>query len=309
MTLGNRPRITNLWSKVVDGENGEWLSRVVMESTGPYEYTLKKVDGGILLECSGAEVNMPEGKLMVNDGLLLDIDVARTGHDKVSVRLAADHPAVFKHTLYKGFPSRLVISLDRSFITGLLSGKRIVIDPGHGGKDFGGRGPVSLLEKDVVMPIACNLEKILKRAGAEVTLTRRADRDVPAEDRAALAHSVKADAYISIHTNACADSSVEGAATLYAPDDSGGKKLALYIQEEIIGKLKVRDRGTAVQPGLARIDKDIPAVEIEVVTITNIVEEVFLRGLTIQERAAEGILNGLIKYYASDGLNAKGDKK
>jgi N-acetylmuramoyl-L-alanine amidase len=71
----------------------------------------------------------------------------------------------------------------------------------------------------------------------------------------------------------------------------------------------VRDRGTAGQPGLAGIGEDIPAVEVEVVTITNIVEEVFLRGLTIQKRAAEGIVNGLIKYFASEGRNSKGDVK
>lgn len=57
------------------------------------------------------------------------------------------------------------------------------------------------------------------------------------------------------------------------------------------------------------MSKEIPAVEVEVVTITNIVEEVFLRGLTIQERAAEGITNGLIKYFACGGPGAKGDTK
>ncbi|MDD4335212.1 MAG: N-acetylmuramoyl-L-alanine amidase [Desulfotomaculaceae bacterium] len=309
MLLENRPRITNLWSKVVDGENGEWLSRVIVESTRPYEYTLKEVNGSILLECSGAEINMPEGKLEINDGLLREINIAQTGHDTVRVQLSLDHPAMFKHAVYKEFPSRLVISLDRLFITGLLSGKKIVVDPGHGGKDFGGRGQVSLLEKDVVMPIANNLEKILKKTGAKVTLTRSGDKDISGEERATLALNVNADAYISIHTNASADNSVVGAATLYAPHDNGSEKLAIYIQEEIVKKLKVRDRGTAGQPGLARMDKGIPAVEVEVVTITNIVEEVFLRGLTIQERAAEGILNGLIKYFAFDRLNAKGDKK
>ncbi|MDD4766311.1 MAG: N-acetylmuramoyl-L-alanine amidase [Desulfotomaculaceae bacterium] len=301
MLLGNRPRITNLWSKVVDGESGEWLSRMVVESTRPYEYTLKEVSGGVLLECSGAEVNMPEGKLEVNDGLLRDINVEQTGHDTVRVQMSLEHPAVFNHAVYQDFPAKLVVSLDRSFITGLLSGKRIVVDAGHGGKDFGGRGPVSLLEKNVVMPIASNLEKILKRTGAEVTLTRSDDVDISGEERAALALNVNADAYISIHTNASADSSVEGAATLFSPHDNNSEKLALYIQEEIIKKLKVRDRGTAAQPGLAGIDKGILAVEVEVVTITNIVEEVFLRGLTIQERAAEGIVNGLIKYFALTG--------
>ncbi|MFX4261877.1 N-acetylmuramoyl-L-alanine amidase [Pelotomaculum propionicicum] len=309
MHLGNSPRITNLWSKVVDGENGEWLTRVVVESTRPYEYTLKEINGGIVLECAGADVNMPEGKLEVNDGLLRDINIEQLGHDTVRVQMALDHPAVFKHAVYNDFPSRLVITLERSFITGLLSGKRIVVDPGHGGKDFGGRGPVSLLEKNVVLPIARNLEKLLKRTGAEVTLTRSGDEDLSGGERAGIAVKERADAFISIHTNASADSSVEGAASLYAPLDNGSEELARYIQEEIIKKLKVMDRGVAGQPALAGMDKGIPAVEVEIVTITNIVEEVFLRGLTIQKRAAEGIVNGLIKYFASDRPSTRGDKE
>lgn len=308
MLYGNKPRITNLWSKVVDGENGEWLSRVVVESTGPYEYHLKEINGGITLECGGTEVNMPEGKLEVNDGLLREMNIELVGHGTVRIDLSLDHPAAFNYVVYNEFPFRLVINLERSFISGILTGRKIVVDPGHGGKDFGGRGPVSLLEKNVVMPIAGNLEKLLKRTGAEVTLTRSGDEDISVKERAALAVNAGADAFISIHTNASPDSSVDGAAVLYAPLDNGSEKLALYIQEEIIKKLKVRDRGVAVQPELAVMDKGIPAVEVEVVTITNIVEEVFLRGLTIQKRAAEGIVNGLIKYFASHRPKARGDK-
>lgn len=308
MLLGNLSRITNLWSKVVDGENGEWLSRVVVESTRPYDYELKEIDGGIMLECVGVELNMPGGKLEVNDGLLRDMSIEQVGPDMVRVRMSLDHPSMFKHAAYEDFPFRLAINMDRMFISSLLAGRKIVVDPGHGGKDPGGRGPVSLLEKNVVMPIAKNLEKLLKKTGADVALTRSGDEDVSGEERAALAVNENADAYISIHTNASEDSSVEGASTLYAPLNNGSEKLALYIQEEIIKKLKVRDRGVAGQPDLAVMDKGIPAVEVEVVTITNIVEEVFLRGLTIQKRAAEGIVNGLIKYFASEGLK-KGDIK
>lgn len=308
MAFRNKPRITNLWSKVVDGDKGEWISRVVLESIIPFVYEINEINGGLMIECSGAEVNMPEGVLEVNDGLLREMDIRQEGSDTVRVEIALDHPAAYKLAVYKDFPFRLAINLDRSYIRGLLTGKKIVIDPGHGGRDHGGKGPVSLLEKDVVVPIAKNLEKLLQKTGARVTLTRSGDEDLSLQERAALALQADADAYISIHTNASADSGVEGAATLYAPVNNTNERLASYIQEEIVKKLKVRDRGIAGQPDLVGMDKGIPAVEVEVVTITNIVEEVFLRGLTIQKRAAEGIVNGLIKYFASDRLNVKGDK-
>jgi len=308
LPLRNKPRITNLWSKVVDGDKGEWYSRVVLESTVPFTYELKEIDGGLVIECSGAEVNMPEGVLEVNDGLLREMNIQQGETDTVRVDLALDYPAAYSLALYKDFPFRLAINLDRSYIRNLFTGKRIVIDPGHGGRDHGIKGPVSLLEKNVVLPIARNLEKLLRKTGAQVILTRSGDEDISLQERAALAQQAGTDAYISIHTNASADSGVEGAATLYSPVNSTSEKLARYIQEEIIKKLKVRDRGIAGQPDLAGMDKGIPAVEVEVVTITNIVEEVFLRGLTIQKRAAEGIVNGLIKYFAPEGLIVKGDK-
>jgi N-acetylmuramoyl-L-alanine amidase len=304
----NKPRITNLWSKVVDGEKGEWISRVVLESTIPFVYELKESNGGLVLECSGAEENMPEGALEVNDGLLRELDIKQGGLDTVRVEIMLDHPASYNLAVYNDFPFRLAINLDRTYIRGLLTGKKIVIDPGHGGRDHGGKGPVSLLEKDVVLPIAKNLEKLLQKTGAQVTLTRCGDEDISLQERAALALQANADAYISLHTNASEDSAVEGAATLYSPANKKSKRLAHYIQVEIVKKLKVKDRSVAGQPDLSGMDKGIPAVEIEVVTITNIVEEVFLRGLTIQKRAAEGIVNGLIKYFASDGLNVKGEK-
>lgn len=150
---------------------------------------------------------MPEGRLEVNDGLLRDISIERAGNDTARVELFLDHPAECAYVLYNDFPCRLVLNLNRDFIKGLLSGKRIVVDPGHGGKNLGGRGQVSLLEKDVVIPIANNLERNLKKAGAEVLLTRRTDKDVPLDGRAALATNANADAFISIHTNASADRS------------------------------------------------------------------------------------------------------
>jgi N-acetylmuramoyl-L-alanine amidase len=191
----------------------------------------------------------------------------------------------------------LEITLDRCYLARLFGGKTIAIDPAHGGEDTGGRGPVSLLEKDVVMPIAKNLQKILKRAGAKAVLTRIGDQDISARERFEKAALEGADIYISLHTHASADGTVAGAATKYLAKSGESQVLAAYIQSELVAKIKVADRGVnqELEPVLP---VDMPAVQVEVVTITNIVEEVFLRGLTIQKRAAEGIFNGLRNYFA-----------
>ncbi|OPY58359.1 MAG: N-acetylmuramoyl-L-alanine amidase LytC precursor [Pelotomaculum sp. PtaU1.Bin035] len=306
MSCKKAPRITNMLSKIVDGEKGEWLSKVVIESTKPYTYDAGNAEDRVIFEGKGVILNMPEGTTEVNDGLLREVIVKQDGKDNVLVKMMLEHPAEFRLEAFEGFPFRLEITLDRSIITKLFSGKKIVIDPGHGGEDTGGKGPVSLQEKDVVLPMAKNLEKILRRASADVVLTREGDVDISREKRFDLVGQAGADIYIGIHNRSCVGRNEDGVATLYAPTNKQSAILARCVQEGLIKKLKAADRGIAEQAELAMIN-EVPAIEAEVLTITNLVEEVFLRGLTVQKRAAEGIFNGLIKYFAQNGTYSKGD--
>ncbi|MDF9409105.1 MAG: N-acetylmuramoyl-L-alanine amidase AmiC precursor [Pelotomaculum sp. PtaB.Bin013] len=306
MSKQKAPRITNMWSKIVDEEKGEWLTKVVLESTKPYKHGARNADGRVIFEGEGVILNMPGGTTEVNDGLLRELIVKQNGKKTVSVEMMLEHPAEFRLTDLKGFPFRVEIALNRSSITKLFSGKKIVIDPGHGGEDTGGKGPVSLQEKDVVIPIAKKLENILRRVNADVVLTRNGDENITREKRFALVKQTGADVYIGVHNRSCDDSNEDGVATLYAPANKQSAILARYVQEGLVNKLKAADRGTAEQAELAAIG-GVPAIEAEVLTITNLVEEVFLRGLTVQKRAAEGIFNGLIKYFAQNGANSKGD--
>lgn len=301
MTGQKKARITNLWSKVTDGETGAWLSKVVIESTGPFVYNMRKIGGKVVLEAGGVALNMPEGSIEANDGLLREVNIYRNEENKALVEMTLAHPAEYTAAAVEGLPFRLEVLLDRSHITGLLKGKKIVVDPGHGGKDGGGKGPVNLLEKNVVLPVAKYLEDVLKRAGANVTLTRRKDTVISPAERYGLAVRLGADAYAGIHTFSSKDSDVGGAAVLYAPGEASAR-LAGFVLEELIKKTRVRSRGTARQPGLAAI-KGIPAIEVEVVAITNWVEEGLLRSPTVHKKAAEGIFNGLLKYFATAGLN------
>jgi N-acetylmuramoyl-L-alanine amidase len=105
------------------------------------------------------------------------------------------------------------VSLTRSL--GLKIGK-IVIDPGHGGHDFGTIGPGGLAEKDVVLDIAKRLGKLLEeRLGSQVIYTRDDDTFVPLENRTALANQEQADLFISIHANSSRNRSATGLETFY----------------------------------------------------------------------------------------------
>uniref|UniRef100_A0A7C4AJV8 N-acetylmuramoyl-L-alanine amidase n=1 Tax=Thermodesulfovibrio aggregans TaxID=86166 RepID=A0A7C4AJV8_9BACT len=81
--------------------------------------------------------------------------------------------------------------------------RRIVIDPGHGGKDPGAIGPSGLMEKDVVLDIALKVRELLKSDPQyEIILTRDRDIFLPLNERTEIANRAGADLFISIHANA-----------------------------------------------------------------------------------------------------------
>jgi N-acetylmuramoyl-L-alanine amidase len=80
--------------------------------------------------------------------------------------------------------------------------RKIVIDPGHGGKDPGAVGPSGLLEKNVNLEISKTLKKLLEdELQVEIIMTRDDDRFVSLNERARIANEASADLFISVHCN------------------------------------------------------------------------------------------------------------
>ncbi|HHI96265.1 MAG TPA: N-acetylmuramoyl-L-alanine amidase, partial [Thermodesulfatator atlanticus] len=93
--------------------------------------------------------------------------------------------------------------------------RRVVIDPGHGGKDPGCRRR-NLKEKDIVLKVAKRLaEKLRAKLGCQVILTRSRDVFIPLEQRTAIANMKRADLFISIHVNSSPKRSAYGIETYY----------------------------------------------------------------------------------------------
>lgn len=96
-----------------------------------------------------------------------------------------------------------------------LGVRKIVVDPGHGGKDPGASA-FGLKEKDIVLKICKKLAPTLaKQTGAEVILTRDTDTYIPLEERTAIANTQGADLFISLHINAHPSPKVHGLETYY----------------------------------------------------------------------------------------------
>ncbi len=91
---------------------------------------------------------------------------------------------------------------------------RVMIDPGHGGKDPGAIGPTGLKEKDVVLAIGRKIREKLSRTGEfDVRMTRDEDVFIPLEERTAMANKGRADIFVSLHINASPNRRAEGYST------------------------------------------------------------------------------------------------
>ena len=93
--------------------------------------------------------------------------------------------------------------------------KIIVIDPGHGGKDYGGIAN-GVREKDIVLRIGLYLRDELKRRGYKVYMTRYGDYFVKLSTRTKFANRHNADLFISLHCNIFRDNpNIKGVTTYY----------------------------------------------------------------------------------------------
>jgi len=116
--------------------------------------------------------------------------------------------------------------------------RRIVVDPGHGGKDPGAIGLTGLQEKDVVLAIGLTLAKKLKdELGIDAVMTRSTDVFIELQERTAIANQVGADLFVSIHANASLNRSASGIETYYLN----------LAKTEKAAQLAARENGTSLE--------------------------------------------------------------
>lgn len=219
-----------------------------------------------------------ESTIPIGDGLL---QRARAGqHNKDKVRVVLDINSIGGHKIFHLYdPYRIVVDVrgiekktppqkrevakkDRPVRKGIrkverpdktvslasqlgLNVKRIVIDPGHGGKDPGCYLKGGIKEKNIVLNLAKSLaQKIEKQLGCEVLLTRDRDVFIPLESRTAFANMKKADLFISLHINAHRQSSVRGLETYFLNMATDKRAVMVAARENATSEKNISDLQT-----------------------------------------------------------------
>jgi N-acetylmuramoyl-L-alanine amidase len=195
-----------------------------------------------------------------------------------------------------------------------LSGKIILLDPGHGGPD-GGAGTGQTLEKDIALKITLKVRDYLQQHGALVIMTRETDKDLAAADtrgysrrkvedlkkRLAMINNDDNDLFVSIHLNAIPSSEWSGAQTFYAPHYQENAKAAKFIQAELRENLGNTTRKAKPINSIYILENaKKPGVLVEVGFLSNPNEKENLKKDSYQESIAVSIYQGIIRYYSNE---------
>jgi N-acetylmuramoyl-L-alanine amidase len=182
-----------------------------------------------------------------------------------------------------------------------LIGRRIVVDPGHGGTDTGFTAGETT-EADLVLDLASRIEGRLAAAGATVYLTRGRDQDPSPAERTAFANDAHADLFLSLHTDAHSSEHARGVSSYYYGTGSGasstvGEQFANLVRREVVARTGLLDLGSHPKTwDLLRMSR-MPAVRIDVGYLSHPVDRLLLLDARLRSTVASAVLAAVQRLF------------
>ncbi len=192
-----------------------------------------------------------------------------------------------------------------------LTGMKIVIDPGHGGVD-GGADYEELQEKTITLSTAFFLRDYLQAAGAQVYLTREADRDLAPTDlkgysnrkaydlrmRKELIETHEPDLFLSLHLNSVPNSSWQGAQTFFYPNDEN-KRFSEELQRRLVDTVNTNRQALAITQIYLLKHSQVTSALVELGFLSNQEERELLVTEEYQRLLASSLYEGIVEYTSS----------
>ena len=182
-----------------------------------------------------------------------------------------------------------------------LRGKRIVIDPGHGGDDLGVVAG-GLREADIAWDLARRLEGRMQATGMEALISRGPNHSPTDFERAKFANDAGADVFLSLHSDGNPSPRAQGVASFHFGTGNGatstvGELLAGFIQREVAARTGLRDCRTHYKTWEIFTRTRCPAVRVEIGYLTNPDDARKLGDPAFRDIVAEGILIAVKRLY------------
>ena len=179
-----------------------------------------------------------------------------------------------------------------------LSGSKILIDPGHGGKELGAVGPTGLPEKDVNLVISKLLRQELVKRGATVVMTRENDKFVSLGDRQKIIAREEPILALSVHYNALPDygdaENTKGIGMFwYHPQ---AHSLAVYLHNYLVDKLDRPSYGVFWNNLALTRPEAAPSLLLELGFMSNPEEFEWVTNPKEQKKLAKALADGIVKW-------------
>jgi N-acetylmuramoyl-L-alanine amidase len=182
-----------------------------------------------------------------------------------------------------------------------LSGIKILLDPGHGGKESGASGPTGYLEKDVNLVISKLLRDELVKLGATVVLTREDDRDVSLVERQTIISQEEPAIALSVHHNSLPDDGdaqkTKGFGTFWYNTQS--HSLALFLHNYVVKNLSKPSYGVFWNNLALTRPTAAPSVLLELGFMSSPEEFEQVVNPQEQKKMAKVLANGIVEWFRS----------
>jgi N-acetylmuramoyl-L-alanine amidase len=289
----------NNWVKIElkSGKSG-WIAGWYLEKSIP-----KKKDSSTTVKNS--TVTMDHNGTNIRSGPSLNHKVivrANSGETFSLVNIHNDWYEIKLSNGQSGFVAGWIVSasggapqVEKTVADAILKNKKIMIDPGHGGRDRGATGGKGTIEKRLTLKTGQLLYNKLKAKGANVFLTRSNDQYLSLGTRVSMSHYQNVDAFISLHYDSINNHTVRGMTSYYY--HSSQKALASNIHKSAQAQTGLKDRGVRVGNYHVVRENRQTAVLLELGYLSNPTEELLLNTNQYQEQVTNGIVEGLASYF------------
>lgn len=170
----------------------------------------------------------------------------------------------------------------------------VMLDAGHGGKDTGAPNRYGPDEKHITLDTTMRLERLLRRRGVNIAMTRRADTYPTLEQRSDLANRARPRLFVSVHADSAPNQRARGF-TVYVARNASAQALAAARNVAL-----TLEAAGVISRGVKRADFHVltqtncPAILIELGYLTNRVDATNLSNSAYRQKLAQAIANGVV---------------
>ena len=317
------PYVTDVSYEVVDSRNVRVTVQTDSDIQSYSDFILSSPER-VILDIAGAKLGSVDGTINVNSA---GVSTIRLGDNDERARVVVDLTNLKKYNIEKVASNVIEISVTTKEVTQTptpapaatsaptknpsttytaqpASSKLIVLDAGHGGSDSGAVGYLNgnaVLEKNLTLEITNKVKKILEDAGYNVSMTRTGDTLPTLVERPTQANEENAAVFVSIHINSVDNApTANGTEVFYAESNNGdaygttSEKLATNILNRMLYYMGSTNRGVKTAEHAVTKRCNMPAALAEVGFITNPTEVYNMTTDEYQQKAAQGIAEGIM---------------